>query len=76
MMQRRPLRGTDLDLPIVSFGASSLGHAFGPVQMEAGLESVQVARELGINHFDTSAFYGRGISEVLLGVALMCADAR
>jgi L-galactose dehydrogenase len=59
-----------LDLPVVSFGASSLGHAFGHVRIDAGLEAVQVARELGINHFDTSAFYGQGISEVLMGIAL------
>jgi L-galactose dehydrogenase len=69
-MKRRQLGLTDLELPIISFGASSLGHAFGYVSMEAGLRSVQVALEAGIDHFDTSPFYGRGISEVLLGIAL------
>ncbi len=69
-MERRKLGQTDLELSVISYGASSLGHAFRPVKMEAGLESVRVALELGITHIDTSAFYGRGISEVLLGVAL------
>jgi aryl-alcohol dehydrogenase-like predicted oxidoreductase len=69
-MIKRRLAQTDLQLPIISFGASSLGHAFGTVRMESGIESVRMALELGINHFDTSPFYGRGISEVLLGVAL------
>ena len=69
-MEKRKLGRTDLDLSVIAYGASSLGHAFRPVKMEAGLESVRVALELGISHIDTSAFYGRGISEVLLGVAL------
>lgn len=69
-MKTRRLGQTDLELPIVSFGASSLGHAFGYVRKEAGLEAVLTALDLGINHFDTSPFYGRGISEVLLGIAL------
>jgi L-galactose dehydrogenase len=69
-MERRRLGQTDLELPILSFGASSLGHAFGHVSMEAGLEAVRVALELGITHVDTSPFYGRGVSETLLGIAL------
>ncbi len=69
-MERRRLGQTDLELPIVSFGASSLGHAFGHVSMDSGLEAVRVALDEGINHIDTSPFYGRGISETLLGVAL------
>ena len=32
--------------------------------------SVRVALELGMNFIDTSPYYGRGMSEVLLGVAL------
>lgn len=69
-MERRRLGQTDLDLSLVSYGASSLGHAFRRVSMEAGLECVRVALDLGITHFDTSPFYGLGISEVVLGRAL------
>jgi aryl-alcohol dehydrogenase-like predicted oxidoreductase len=69
-MIRRRLAHTDLDLPIISFGASSLGHAFGYVNKEAAFETIHTALQVGINHFDTSPFYGRGISEVLLGAAL------
>lgn len=69
-MERRRLGQTELELPIISFGASSLGHAFGHVSMDAGLEAVRTALDLGITHFDTSPFYGRGISEALLGIAL------
>jgi len=69
-MEKRRLGNTDLDVSVIAFGASSLGHAFRPVGLEAALESVRVAMELGITHIDTSAFYGRGVSEVLLGIAL------
>jgi L-galactose dehydrogenase len=34
------------------------------------LRSVHVALDLGLNLIDTSPFYGRGMSEVLLGIAL------
>jgi len=69
-MEKRKLGQTDLELSVISFGASSLGHAFRPVKMEAGLEAVRAALDVGITHIDTSAFYGLGISEVLLGVVL------
>lgn len=69
-MQRRKLGQTDLELPILSFGASSLGAEFRGVSLDEVFGSVRAALELGINFIDTSPFYGRGMSEVLLGVAL------
>lgn len=69
-MQTRLLGNTGLRLPILSFGASSLGQEFRSVNLDDALASVRVALELGLNFIDTSPFYGRGMSEVLLGVAL------
>lgn len=69
-MQRRPLGQTGLDVPILSFGASSLGQEFRSVSLDEALQSVQVSLDLGLNLIDTSPFYGRGMSEVLLGIAL------
>lgn len=69
-MQRRILGKTGLELPILSFGASSLGQEFRPVKLEDALRSVRVALDSGLNFIDTSPFYGRGMSEVLLGIAL------
>ncbi len=69
-MQTRRLGRTDLDLPILSFGASSLGQEFRKVSLDEALQSVPVALECGLNFIDTSPFYGRGMSEVLLGIAL------
>jgi L-galactose dehydrogenase len=69
-MQTRRLGQTELQLPILSFGASSLGAEFRSVKIEEALQSVHVALECGLNFIDTSPFYGRGMSEVLLGIAL------
>ncbi len=69
-MQTRRLGQTDLQLPILSFGASSLGAEFRNVTVEEALKSVHVALDCGLNFIDTSPFYGRGMSEVLLGIAL------
>ncbi|HEY3899775.1 MAG TPA: aldo/keto reductase [Chthoniobacter sp.] len=69
-MQTRRLGQTDLQLPILSFGASSLGQEFRSVKLDEALDSVRVALEVGLNFIDTSPFYGRGMSEVLLGIAL------
>src|SRR6185436_4950241 len=69
-MQTRLLGKTGLQLPILSFGASSLGQEFRSVKLHEALDSVRVALECGLNFIDTSPFYGRGMSEVLLGIAL------
>src|SRR5258705_2162689 len=69
-MKFRPLGRTGLKLSWLTFGASSLGQEFRPVDVNAALRSVHVALDLGMNFIDTSPFYGRGMSEVLLGVAL------
>src|SRR5437764_86225 len=69
-MQTRLLGKTGLRLPILSFGASSLGQEFRRVNVDEALESVRAALDCGLNFLDTSPFYGRGMSEVLLGLAL------
>jgi L-galactose dehydrogenase len=69
-MQYRDLGKTGLKLPVLSFGASSLGQEFRSVDLGEALQSVHAALDVGMNFIDTSPFYGRGMSEVLLGVAL------
>ncbi|HRE83068.1 MAG TPA: aldo/keto reductase [Opitutaceae bacterium] len=69
-MHYRQLGRTDLRLPHLSFGASSLGAEFRSVSLEEAFGSVRAALECGLNFIDTSPFYGRGMSEVLLGLAL------
>jgi aryl-alcohol dehydrogenase-like predicted oxidoreductase len=69
-MEHRQLGKTGLSLPVLSFGASSLGQEFRQVDLGEALKTVRVALDLGMNFIDTSPFYGRGMSEVLLGIAL------
>ncbi|MGH7868243.1 MAG: aldo/keto reductase, partial [Candidatus Dormibacteraceae bacterium] len=69
-MQTRQLGKTNLALPVLSFGASSLGQEFRPVDLDEALRAVRTALDLGMNFIDTSPYYGRGMSEVLLGIAL------
>ena len=69
-METRLLGRTGLKLPVLSFGASSLGQEFRRVKLDEALESVRTALDCGLNFIDTSPFYGRGMSEVLLGIAL------
>jgi L-galactose dehydrogenase len=69
-MMTRPLGKTGLQLPILSFGASSLGAEFRGIDINQAMKAVRVALDCGMTFIDTSPFYGRGMSEVLLGVAL------
>jgi L-galactose dehydrogenase len=69
-MKFRKLGATGLELPWLSFGASSLGAEFRSIDLGEALRSVHVALELGMNFIDTSPFYGKGLSECLLGIAL------
>lgn len=69
-MELRQLGNTELKLTPLSFGASSLGQEFRQVDVQEALRSVHVALDCGMNFIDTSPFYGRGMSEVLLGIAL------
>jgi aryl-alcohol dehydrogenase-like predicted oxidoreductase len=69
-MQTRTLGKTTLELPILSFGASSLGQEFRKVDVNEALKCVPTAIDLGLNFIDSSPFYGRGLSECLLGLAL------
>ena len=69
-METRVLGRTGLRVPSLAFGASSLGQEFRSVTLDEAMRSVRVALDCGINLIDTSPFYGRGMSEVLLGVAL------
>lgn len=69
-METRPLAGTGLDLSVLSFGASSIGAEFRPIDVPEALRCVRVALDRGMNFIDTAAYYGRGMSEVMLGRVL------
>lgn len=59
-----------MDISVLSFGASSLGAEFRKIDLNEAVKSVHVALDQGMNFIDTSPYYGRGLSESLLGFAL------
>ena len=69
-LQRRALGLTGLTVPILGFGAATLGGAYGPVDEADAPRAVRAAIDLGINFFDTSPFYGKTRSENILGKCL------
>ncbi len=69
-MDKRTLGKTDLQTTSLAFGASSLGAEFRSVDLNECLNSVHVALDVGMNLIDTSPYYGRGMSEMLLGRVL------
>ncbi len=69
-MKTRPLGRTGLEVSEIGFGAWSLGGGWGPQDDAAGIASLELAFELGVNFFDTAYVYGDGHSERLIGQAL------
>jgi aryl-alcohol dehydrogenase-like predicted oxidoreductase len=69
-METRQLGKTDIQPTVLGFGASSLGAEFRNVDLNECLQSVHIAMEVGMNFIDTSPYYGRGMSEVMLGRVL------
>lgn len=69
-MKTRPLGKTGIHLPVLSFGASSLGAEFRSITLDEAMLSTKTAIDLGMNFIDTSPFYGRGMSEIMLGLGL------
>eukprot|EP01048_Picozoa_sp_COSAG05_P003007 COSAG05_NODE_133_length_17087_cov_268.363374_8_plen_248_part_00 len=63
--------GAQMHVSILSFGASSLGGCFrDDTTVEEGAQVVLTALKSGINLIDVAAWYGHGLAEKVLGVAL------
>jgi L-galactose dehydrogenase len=69
-MNYRPLGRTGLNVPVLSFGASSLGGVFRPTDESEAIRTVHVALDLGMNFIDVSPYYGATKAEAVLGKAL------
>ena len=69
-MKYRKLGKTGLDVPVLSYGASSLGSVFRNIDEEEGIKTVHTAVEYGMNLIDVSPYYGLTKAETVLGKAL------
>jgi len=65
----RELGKTGLKLSVVSYGAASIGNEYGNLDEAQGIRSLRVALDGGVNFIDTSPYYGRTLSEGVLGKA-------
>ncbi|OWK43113.1 aldo/keto reductase [Fimbriiglobus ruber] len=69
-MQYRELGRTGLKVSVISQGGAAIGQQYGPVSVPEVADCVHAAIDAGINLIDTSAFYGEGKSEEILGEVL------
>jgi L-galactose dehydrogenase len=69
-MNHSLLGKTGIKVSRLSFGASSLGGVFHPVDETEAIKAVHVALECGINFFDVAPAYAGTVSETVLGKAL------
>lgn len=69
-MHTRPLGRTGLNVSVMSLGGAAIGQQYGPVDVAEVSSTVTRAAEAGINLIDTSAYYGLGRSEEILGEVL------
>merc|ERR1712226_21399 len=70
LMPIRALKGTDMNVSILSLGASSIGSVFRDTDLTESVEVVKKSIIKGINLIDTSPWHGFGKSETILGKAL------
>jgi aryl-alcohol dehydrogenase-like predicted oxidoreductase len=69
-MEYRKLGKTELDVSVLSFGASSLGSVFRDIDENEGIKTVYTAIDNGINLIDVSPYYGLTKAEMVLGKAI------
>ncbi|MDR1732694.1 MAG: aldo/keto reductase [Synergistaceae bacterium] len=71
-MRRMKIGKTGFEVSVVSMGTLSIGGdgVWGESDEAESIRTIRRACDLGINFFDTAAFYGYGRSETVLGKAL------
>ncbi|WOO40259.1 aldo/keto reductase [Rubellicoccus peritrichatus] len=69
-MKYRKLGNTDMDVSVLSYGASPLGSVFREVRIEDCIETVRTVLDGGINLLDVSPAYGETLAEKNLGISL------
>ena len=66
----RPLGRTGLAISPVGMGGVPLGEIYAPVPEPEARATLEAAWEAGIRYYDTSPWYGRGLSELRFGAML------
>lgn len=66
----RRVGGSDVNLSILGMGGAPLGDLFDRLDDVECLQTIRKSYEMGIRYFDTAPLYGRGLSEIRLGLGL------
>jgi aryl-alcohol dehydrogenase-like predicted oxidoreductase len=67
---RSGLRVSTITLGTMGFGGSGWAAAVGKIDVQGARRQIDMARDAGVNLFDTADVYSSGASEVILGQAL------
>ena len=66
-MQKRKLGNTDIFLSTISFGGAPIGNLFEKLDDATCYKTLARCNDSNINLYDTSPYYGNGLSEHRLG---------
>lgn len=70
-MKYRKIGETDLNLPVITFGAwAAGGWMWGGSERKDAVEAIKASYDLGVNAIDTAPIYGQGTSEEIVGEAI------
>ena len=70
-MEYRKLAGTDLELPVITFGAwAAGGWMWGRTERSEAVKAIRDSFDVGVTAVDTAPVYGQGVSEEIVGEAL------
>src|SRR5688572_5789420 len=70
-MEYRRIGDTDLELPVITFGAwAAGGWMWGRTERKDAIQAIQASYDLGVTAVDTAPVYGQGTSEEIVGDAL------
>src|SRR6476619_766179 len=67
---RSGLRVSTIALGTMGFGGTGWASAVGPIDVDGAPRQITLARDAGVNLFDTADVYSNGLSEEILGRAL------
>jgi aryl-alcohol dehydrogenase-like predicted oxidoreductase len=73
-LKYRRLGKTELKVSVVSCGTTPLGNEYRQIDISAGIRALHLALDLGVNFIDTSPYYDRTKSELVLGQGLAQID--
>lgn len=70
-MEYRRISDTDLNLPVITFGAwAAGGWMWGRTERKDAVNAIRASYELGVTAIDTAPVYGQGTSEEIVGEAI------